>query len=143
MRKTYQLQPELFLLAGCDVYHEARVGPVTIAEMFELLKRTPEDAYRDRDGRHADLMMDAVVEFNQSILDDEDPACPAAWRWLGFALSGRLDAVHLWVTRKDHDEESGVCTIGVDQDAIDSQARACALAAFTALQPLVQTEGVE
>lgn len=154
-RKRYDMVPDLYIEIGTDRFHTAKLGPVTACEAFSLLRfATPEEAlrtardigelpaarnYQPLSGERAvEMLMEAHASY-QSIHDDEEYEPFGAMKWMGISFKAQCDEVDAWVQRLVG--EKGHCQVYVDHDAIDSEARACGLAALNALAPLRKPGG--
>lgn len=141
-RKRFDMTPELFIEVGTDRFHSAKVGPLTVPEAFSLLRfASPEDAYRasvNQDvpggGRAAELLGEAVYEWNSVWEEEEGHHHVSSFDWIGISMRAKCDEVDVWCNKLAG--EKGICTVYVDQDAIEGEARVCALAALEALAPV-------
>jgi len=149
---NYLMTPDLFVEIGTDRFHTAKLGPVTASDVMAMLRyETPDAAYRaalhDSDDLCAsgvnsetlkEMLMEAHAEY-QSVHDDEEYEPFGSMKWLGISFRAKCDEVDVWVQRLVG--EKGHCQVYVDRDAVDSEARACGLAALEALAPLRKPGG--
>ena len=147
-KKLFVTNPQFFLLMGADIYHEARLGPLTIGEVLSLLTlySTPEAAYRANrpDGPFADRFGEAIYDLNSMYADEDGhDSVGDHWRWLGLAMRAEGVPVSVWVHAMAEGPDRTICQVTIDAAAIEGQARTCALAALEALQPLLATEGAK
>lgn len=155
MRKRYDMKANLYIEIGTDRFHTAKLGPVTAGEAFSLLRfATPEEAYKAARNmgeigsarevpplggeQAAEMLMEAHAEY-QSIHDDEEYEPFGSMKWVGLSFRAKCDEVDVYVSRIVG--EPGRCQIYVDHGAIDSEARACGMAALEALAPLRRPGG--
>jgi hypothetical protein len=145
-RKRFDMTVELFIEMGPDRFHSASVGPLTPAEMLELLRhKTPREAdmlaIADGNERLRDLLTEAVCQWNGTFNDDDIMGHHGTgdMRWLGVAVKSQCDEMHVYAQRLEGEE--GICTVYVDQDAIADDTRKCALAALEALMPIQKPGG--
>lgn len=145
--KQFRMVPTFRLDLGPDAYHMVCTEPLTMTQVLSLLADTPENHYRKAtqagDTKVSDILSTAVWQWNSTYADDPDGedqeyGC-RGWKWYGITASGECDGVR--VTVRGQAGDKGIITADVSGEHMDSQARACALAAYEALLPVVRPEG--
>lgn len=145
-RKQYRMEPSLYLEAGPDRFHPGRVGPLTTSELFALAEKSPADAYAqgyatdasEEAKREGDLLHDAVIDWNSTFSDEDGSAYVKGWRWLGIAVKATCDELDVWCSIMGPEK---VLTVGVNDAAIESEARTAALEAFKVLSKVMRQGG--
>lgn len=143
--KQFRMTPKFRLELGPDSYHLVCTVELPMDRLLDLLADTPEAHYRRAtqagDDATLDVLSTAVYDWNTNYADDPDESehgC-RGWRWYGITVSGECPGVR--VMARGQTGEKGIVTVDVSGDHMESQARACAVAAYEALLPLVRAEG--
>jgi hypothetical protein len=137
--------PSLFLKLGPDKYHEVRLGPLTIPQVFSLLEQTPAHWYSMRYQkenflpRELDMMFsDALHSYNELATEeylhvhDMD-----TFSWLGLGIKAALEGIDLWCSFM---ENGSVVDLTINEDVISNQARHKARLAHDILAGLFKSD---
>lgn len=144
-RKRFDMTPELYLEVGPDRFHTARLGPLRPSELFEAVQTSFEDmrrlVYQDEQfgAKWEDRLTEAVCDWNSTWAEEEGHESGGGWKWLGVGVKAKCDEMGVWAYRLEG--EPGVCTVYIDQEAIDSRALDAARAAHEILSEIVTKPG--
>lgn len=145
--KQFRMTPTFRLDLGPDFYHLVCTAELSMAQVLDLLSDTPENHYRRAtqagDDKITDILATAVYDWNSTYAsdpegEDQEYGC-RGWKWAGISVSSECDGVRVRV--RGQAGEKGIVTVDVAPEHMESQARACALAAYEALLPVVKPEG--
>lgn len=145
-RRRFEMTPEFYLEVGPDRFHTTRMGPLRPAELCEILGYASFEALRancvqDEAVREAfgGYVEEALQDWNSTWSEDEGPAWTAGWKWLGISVKAKCDELDVWASRLVG--EPGVCTVYVNQEAIEGRALDAARRAFETLAEVVSKPG--
>jgi hypothetical protein len=145
MNKHYRMVPSLYLKLGPDKYHEVRLGPLTVPQMFSLLEHVPSYWYSMRYQKEnefskelEDLFTDALDSYNELAtekylqVDSMD-----TFSWLGLGIKASAEGVDVWCSFM---ENGSIVDLTINEDFLSNQARHKARLAHDILAGLFKSD---
>lgn len=148
MRREFSTATKVYASLGPDSHHLALLGSLPLSAALWLCRHETPRAARQAcvaagddapvsDGQWASC----VADWNQIFAPEPGDQCYGlcGWRWFGLAIVGNSPQMHVQISVPLR--EAGCATVYVDEEALAPEAKACALAAYEALLPLVRPGG--